>query len=235
VPTALPIESQNPMRRRSGGLLCCGYRPGMIYQCTRRNRPVYPRLAGYVTGIILQNLKRSSAGLSSAQFALHQWPGCRSRRIYRMHLPARSVCRSWRKTGALREVGRCLRLLGELSGELRSGPAVNVTLHLEKSVSVLLRATPDEFVSFWKSIVSQASPEQLSAALSAEEVQRALAASSPFFDSLLDRQAIGLAAAATLSEEDRSVLDKLRSFREEHQTVKCGDYRVVLDDVAMAL
>jgi hypothetical protein len=144
--------------------------------------------------------------------------------------------RSWvGAAGALREVGRCLRLLGELSGELRSGPAVNVTLHLEKSVGVLLRATPDEFVSFWKSIVSQASPEQLSAALSAEKVQRALAASSPFFDSLLDRQAIGVAAAATLSEEDRSVLDKLRSFREEHQTVKCGDYRVVLDDVAMAL
>jgi hypothetical protein len=90
-------------------------------------------------------------------------------------------------------------------------------------------------LSFWKKIVSQASPEQLGAALRDEEVQRVIAASSPFFDSLLDRQAIGVAAVATLSEEERSVLDKLRSFREEHQTVKCGDYRVVLDDVAMAL
>ena len=64
-------------------------------------------------------------------------------------------------------------------------------------MSVLLRATPDEFASFWKNIVSQASPEQLSAALRDEEVQRAIAASSPFFDSLLDRQAIGLAAVET--------------------------------------
>lgn len=47
------------MRRRSGGLLCCGYRPGIIYQCTRRNRPAYPRLAGYVKGIISKTLERS--------------------------------------------------------------------------------------------------------------------------------------------------------------------------------
>jgi hypothetical protein len=144
--------------------------------------------------------------------------------------------RSWvGACGASREIGRSLRLLGELRGELRSGPALNVTLHLEKSVSVLLRATPDEFVSFWKNIVSQASPEQLSAAFRDEEVQRALAASSPFFDSLLDRQAIGLAAVATLSEEERSVLDKLRGFSEHHQTVDCGGYRVVLSHVEMAL
>jgi hypothetical protein len=68
-------------------------------------------------------------------------------------------------SGALREVGRCLRLLGELRGELGTATTVNIALHLERSLSVLLRASPEDLLKCWRTILKQATQPQLNALL----------------------------------------------------------------------
>jgi hypothetical protein len=141
-------------------------------------------------------------------------------------------------SGSLREVGRLLRLLGELSGELGTGPTINVSVHLQRSLSVVLRAAPDEFLNFWKTILKEATQPQLNALLTADETKQALC-TIPFYDSLLDEEAVNQAARDSLSDEDCAALEsinaKLQHFRDDHQSVKVERTRIVLSETEMAL
>jgi glutamine synthetase adenylyltransferase len=130
-----------------------------------------------------------------------------------------------------------MRLLAELSGEL-SGTTINVSLHLQRSLSVVLGLGPEEFTQFCGTLLKEASEAQIHALLSAEETQDALCV-NPLFDSRFNDEAVEEAALKTLTEEERENLErinaKLQSFRDEHQTVKCGTHRIVVSQVEMAL
>jgi hypothetical protein len=132
---------------------------------------------------------------------------------------------------ALREIGRCLRLLGEMSGEL-SGTTINVSVHLQRSLTVVLGLGPEEFTRFFGTIFKQASEAQIRALLSAEETQDALCV-NPQFDSRCSDAGVEQAARQSLSDEERAVLEainaKLQRFRDEHASVKYASSRIVLN------
>jgi hypothetical protein len=140
--------------------------------------------------------------------------------------------------GALREVGRCLRLLGELSGELGSGTTVNISIQLERTLSVVLGLHPEEFTRFCGTLLKEASEAQIHALLSAEETQDALCV-NPLFDSRFNDEAVERAGRASLSDEERNALDrinaKLKRFRYDHQAVKAGTSRIIFNQTEMAL
>jgi hypothetical protein len=131
-----------------------------------------------------------------------------------------------------------LRLLTELSGELGSGTAINVSLHLQRSLSVVLGLDPKEFTQFFGAILKKASEAQIHALLSAEETQDALCV-SPLFDSRFNDDAVEQAARESLTDEERTALEginaKLQRFRDEHQAVKAGRSRIILNQTEMAL
>jgi hypothetical protein len=109
-------------------------------------------------------------------------------------------------SGALREVGRCLRLLGEISGELQTGVTLNISL--QRSLSVVLGLRPQEFTQFWAKILKQASEAQIDAVLSAEETQDALCV-SPLFDSQFNDDAVERAGRESLSDEECDAFERI--------------------------
>jgi hypothetical protein len=142
------------------------------------------------------------------------------------------------RSGRLTRSRRCLRLLAELSGELGSGTTINVSLHLQRSLNVVLGLRPDEFTQFFRNIWKEASEAQIRALLSAEETQDALCV-NPLFDSRCNDEAVERAARESLRDEERAALEtinaKLQRFRDGHQGVKAGRSRIVVSEVEMSL